>query len=64
MKADKPHFIATSLLMVSFVLDSFVKMYWIPASESAMISWIGWICGMAGIVLFISTIITMKKNHR
>ncbi|HWO07562.1 MAG TPA: hypothetical protein VNM40_03180 [Candidatus Paceibacterota bacterium] len=62
MKAEKPIFIAASLLMASFVLDSFVKMYALPASESAMISWIAWICGMAGIIMFFSAILTQSKR--
>jgi hypothetical protein len=64
MHHEKPLMISASLLVASFVLDSFVKMYFIPATESAMISWIAWICGMAGIIMFISALLAHKDNKK
>lgn len=62
--ADRAILIAASLLLVSFVMQGFVDMYALPLSQSGLIEWLSWIFGVGGIVLFLSGILTHKKNSR
>lgn len=63
--ADLAIFIAASFLLVSFVMQGFVEMYALPIEQAGLIEWLSWILGVAGIVLFLSGLITHKnkKNH-
>jgi hypothetical protein len=61
--ADRAIFLAASLFLASFVLSGFVDTYTLPASQADLMEWVSWIFGVGGIVLFLSGIITHKKNR-
>ncbi len=61
--ADRAIFIAAALLLASFVLGSFVDTYQLPVSQAELLEWVSWIFGVGGIVLFLSGLITHKKNR-
>ena len=55
--------LSASLFMASFVLSGFVDTYQLPASQAELMEWVSWILGVGGIVLFLSGILTHKKQR-
>jgi hypothetical protein len=62
MKHDSPFFIAASLFVGAFALESFTEMFALPVSQMEMMGWISWILSLGAVIVFFSGLINHK--HR